>query len=362
MMKRKKDFLIALFFLVICTASVSADTFVIDQPNITYTSTDLDTGTRLMKFRALQSANLINVIRDDSSAAENVEIYLDDNSTGLLSMGNYSARVGNNFTISPPFEIIAGNDYYVGFHNNGSNWNDRRLASAFPDAVAVGSVVNFSHGGYRTLVGVWTKNHTFAFELNALSFSIPGSPPPPEPETNIWNLSGKNVFVTNTSRDVAIGAEVPSQRLHVNGSANITGTMYVGRLGINRPNPTHDLHIGDGTFSALDAGETQFTTSSSREYKQNIVPVHIAVLEKIAKIPVNTYDFKQEYCGVKMSCVDKLGLIAEDFHTVFGRGSDKEINGQEVQMALWLAVQELKAENDRLKDALCLIAPASAVC
>jgi len=33
----------------------------------------------------------------------------------------------------------------------------------------------------------------------------------------------------------------------------------------------------------------------------------------------------------------------------FERGSDKQLNGNEVQMALWLAVQELKAENNELK-------------
>jgi hypothetical protein len=49
---------------------------------------------------------------------------------------------------------------------------------------------------------------------------------------------------------------------------------------------------------------------------------------------------------------DKIGLMAEDFHTVFGRGSDKLINGQEVEMALWLAVQELTAENKGQKQML----------
>ncbi len=44
-----------------------------------------------------------------------------------------------------------------------------------------------------------------------------------------------------------------------------------------------------------------------------------------------------------------MGLIAEDFHVIFERGSDKQLNGNEVQMALWLAVQELKAENNELK-------------
>ncbi|MBU4348502.1 hypothetical protein KJ671_03335 [Patescibacteria group bacterium] len=37
-------------------------------------------------------------------------------------------------------------------------------------------------------------------------------------------------------------------------------------------------------------------------------------------------------------------LIAEDFHVIFERGSDKELNGNEVQMALWLAVQELNTK------------------
>ena len=42
-------------------------------------------------------------------------------------------------------------------------------------------------------------------------------------------------------------------------------------------------------------------------------------------------------------------LIEEDFHVIFERGSDKELNGNEFQMALWLAVQELKQENDGLR-------------
>ena len=47
-----------------------------------------------------------------------------------------------------------------------------------------------------------------------------------------------------------------------------------------------------------------------------------------------------------------MGLIAEDFHTVFGRGDEKYINGQEVQMALWLAVQQLTEKNKELTDRL----------
>ena len=41
--------------------------------------------------------------------------------------------------------------------------------------------------------------------------------------------------------------------------------------------------------------------------------------------------------------------MAEDFHTVFERGSDKQLNSQEVVMALWLAVKQLDKENQQLK-------------
>ena len=73
------------------------------------------------------------------------------------------------------------------------------------------------------------------------------------------------------------------------------------------------------------------------------------MLEKVSNISVNTYDFRPEYCDEDNKCKNKIGLIAEDFHRVFGRGSEKEIRGQEVQMALWLAVQELIKENQQLK-------------
>ena len=108
------------------------------------------------------------------------------------------------------------------------------------------------------------------------------------------------------------------------------------------------MEIGTGVYSEIDAGQAQFTTSSSRDYKENIMPISVPdILDKILNVPVNTFDFKPELCDD--TCKNRMGLIAEDFHTVFERGSDKELNGNEVQMALWLAVQELVKENEKLK-------------
>ncbi len=174
--------------------------------------------------------------------------------------------------------------------------------------------------------------------------------------------SGFLTFFTNQSKGIRFKDDSGKTLVEIIGTSSglASGTVIVGEgdlivikdnVGIGTTSPDHDLEIGTGTFSEIDAGEAQFTTSSSREYKENIVPVHVKdILETISSIPVNTYDFREEYRdGDDEKYKNKLGLIAEDFHTVFRRGSDKEINGQEVQMALWLAVQELKAVNDVLK-------------
>ena len=113
----------------------------------------------------------------------------------------------------------------------------------------------------------------------------------------------------------------------------------------------HDFEIQNGlTGSEIDAGETAFVATSSRTLKENIEPVETGkVLDRVAAVPVVTYDWKKEnFSGSEDSRTDKMGLIAEDFHTIWQRGSDKKIRGQEVQMTLWLAVQELHAENKKL--------------
>jgi hypothetical protein len=121
-----------------------------------------------------------------------------------------------------------------------------------------------------------------------------------------------------------------------------------GNVGIGTATPGSQLVIGSGgTTSSINAGSAQFTVSSSRTFKENIEPVEVPdILKKIEAIPVVTYDFRNN--GPK----DRLGLIAEDFHQVFGRGDDKHIDGQDVQMALWIAVQKLTAENKALTDRL----------
>jgi hypothetical protein len=137
-----------------------------------------------------------------------------------------------------------------------------------------------------------------------------------------------------------------------NGGENLRFTGQAGgRLGIGCAqgigadlvlNAAGGGTCGTGTESTINAGATQFTITSSRTIKENIEPVEIdGILEKISGIGVYRYDF---ISGPE----DSLGLMAEDFHEIFGRGSDKLLDGQEVTMALWLAVRELTERTDHL--------------
>lgn len=160
-----------------------------------------------------------------------------------------------------------------------------------------------------------------------------------------WDIGANNVnfFV----RDVTAGNLYP---FRIRPGAP-SGAMDIGAtgVGINCLFAASDLVIASGggcsnPSSSMNAGDSQFTVASSRTFKENLSRVEVSdVLEKIETIDVYEYDFVN---GPK----DRVGLIAEDFHQIFGRGSEKYINGQEVQMALWLAVKELAAQNKALRE------------
>jgi hypothetical protein len=158
----------------------------------------------------------------------------------------------------------------------------------------------------------------------------------------VWNESGVGYTVQS-------GGSI-RLRTGASSAARMTVTA-AGDVGINCNTPTADFVVFgtsdcSGSGSALTAGATQFVVTSSRTMKENLEPVAVPdLLERIAKVGVYQYDFKT---GAK----DRVGLMAEDFHTVLGRGSDKVIDGNEVQMTLWMAVQQLTEQNKQLQERL----------
>jgi len=190
-----------------------------------------------------------------------------------------------------------------------------------------------------------------------------------------------NSLVIDADNDVGIGVLSPTAKLHLlenglvryrleNSSAGTQwdatndgngdfGISLVGSGGNeleieqdgdigNCGNPDHDFVISTGPGctatprSWIDAGDPGFTTTSSRTFKENLEAVEMPeILDRIREIPVYKYDFVD---GPE----NRIGLMAEDFHEIFHRGSDKELSGYEMQVAMWLAIQELDARHQKL--------------
>lgn len=150
------------------------------------------------------------------------------------------------------------------------------------------------------------------------------------------------------------GIETSSQSLQIkdlsqpfSSQSKISINAQSGDVGIGDPTPDADFDVTrNSTYSHLNAGDATFTVSSSRSLKENIQRVRVDnILEKMANVQVQNYDWRPEvFSGEEDDRTNKIGLIAEDFHTILGRGSDREINTNEVIMVLWMAVQELRQE------------------
>lgn len=143
------------------------------------------------------------------------------------------------------------------------------------------------------------------------------------------------------------------ERFRISGTG--TPNWFSGPISLNcSQNNSHHLmvHAGvnaqgvdctAGAASWIDAGDAAWSFSSSREIKENIVPLEVnGVLSSVESAVVYSYDFID---GPQ----DKIGLMAEDFARVLGTGDGKTIHGGDISMALWLAVQELIRENRELK-------------
>jgi len=113
----------------------------------------------------------------------------------------------------------------------------------------------------------------------------------------------------------------------------------------------------------------EFSFQNERLIQQNVLDFkssYVMLIQNLLLYPVfnddifynhlNYYYFSQ----VKRTTVnlsingtkDNIGLIAEDFYPVLERGDNSKVDGQDVQMALWLATQELIKENSELRKGL----------
>lgn len=286
---------------------------------------------------------------EDSSAGRNVivveagapanSIYVD--STGRIGFRNSGPSLDLHMTTSDTpavrFEQTSAGGFTAQTWDIGAN-----EANFFVRDVTGGSRLSFRiRPGAPTSsidiaasgnVGIGTASPQRLLHLNSTSGNA---------AVQFTNSTAKSWHIANNGNDLNVSETgVADARFFVQAGGNV---------GINCSTPGADLVIASGTgctnpSSSINAGSTQFTVASSRTFKENITPIAVPnVLEKISKVGVYNYDYID---GPK----DRIGLIAEDFHEILGRGDEKYINGGEVQVALWLAVQQLTEQNKALTE------------
>jgi len=185
-------------------------------------------------------------------------------------------------------------------------------------------------------------------------------------------LGNDDITKTLLKGNVSIDATSTTSKLAVNGgrvTIDVDGTFTEG---------DHHLEIKNGaTYSELDAGEAQFTTSSSKKIKENIKPVrskiNLAMIDSVKAVEFNFRFDKivQQFDPGKIAGWDTLtvaqrdkirlawikkevaraqkeankkhvGLIAEDFGKILGRKNAEKINWNEVMMVMWEAIRDLR--------------------
>lgn len=185
-------------------------------------------------------------------------------------------------------------------------------------------------------------------------------------------LGNDNITKTLLKGNVSIDATSTTSKLAVNGgrvTIDVDGTFTEG---------DHHLEISNGaTYSELDAGEAQFTTSSTRKIKENIKPVrskiNLAMMDSVKAVEFNfrfdkivqQFDPKEiagwnsltvaQRDSIRLTWIKKeairaqkeankkhVGLIAEDFGKILGRKNAEKINWNEVTMVMWEAIRDLR--------------------
>jgi hypothetical protein len=212
-------------------------------------------------------------------------------------------------------------------------------------------------GGVGNVIQTLAHNAVIGGGANNTNFApyatIPGG---------LGNAAGANAFAAGT------GAQALNQGSFVwadTSSPNAFSSTNNNSFNIRAAGGVRIATTSSGTIGALlAAGSTSWTTLSDRNAKKNIMPVDcLAVLDKLAHVPVEQWNYKWE----KDSDTPNFGPMAQDFKHAFYPGRDDkgistlEFDGVELAAIQGLnqklnakdvEIQELKQQNETLEKRL----------
>ncbi len=284
-----------------------------------------------------------NKIKGSFVNAMGKELYVD---------GNYATALGSNSIVKGDSAVAIGNDTRGNGHYS----------------VAIGQGAHATHNHSMVLGSgrVTEDSHTHQFVANfrngykfitTRGGNITNWPPATSGQRTQAATSG--VFISPTG-SVGIGYEVPSYKLHVNGTV---------------------------------AGTADFVNTSDRRFKKNFTPIsedEVSALEKILKVNGLYFEWRHdEFPGYKFNKGQDMGVIAQEVEKVFPEAVKRDSKGyRSVAYAKLVApiieaikdlfgmvsenseeidtlnkkVDQLEQENREMKEALCEINPKASFC
>ncbi len=183
--------------------------------------------------------------------------------------------------------------------------------------------------------------------------------------TNITRIEGRQIDLYGYD-DIAIRAgKDPLDDIHF--YADDLQRMIIsnnGNVGIGTTSPGYKLEVNG---SAGKSGGGSWSNSSDIRLK-DIHGDYQKGLQEISKLRPIQFTYKKENVRGLPSDTDEIGFIAQEVQTIFpeavteGEDGYLDFNMHSINVAIINAIQELKAENNALKNIICADHPEAIVC
>ena len=259
-------------------------------------------GTRLMWYpgkAAFRTGYVDGAQWDDASVG--------DGSTAIgfnpVASGGHSTAIGYNVTASGLYSVAIG--------NNSTASGDFSLATGVSTRAA---------GGGSTAMGVNTEaSGTFAIAMGRYA-STTDSGGVALDGTFVWGDNSTGTFVRPTAPNQFVARSAGGARFYSNGAMS-TGVV---------------LAPGGGSWASV----------SDREAKTDFESIDAsAILAKLRGLPITSWRYKDDTSGQRY-----IGPTAQDFHALFGLGTDTAIATLDTDGVTLAAVQALESENSGLRE------------
>jgi len=264
---------------------------------------------------------------------------------------NYSAVIGGHHNIAADAAdaVVGGIGNYVeGLSSVICGGTGNNIDMSFAGIMAG---INDTASGHASFIGAGEDNYTDGHECSIIggySNFVAG---------DYSHIPGgqSDTLGANADYSMAFGRNVYLNTAYRIGYFNST---YWGYLGINRDDNSggiqYPIHVGTNTGNGNGAHLTVggvWTNGSSREFKENFIPIDRADLfSSILRLQINSWNFRE-------SDERHIGPIAEEFVAEFDVGSvradgtreNQYLSAGDVAGVALLGVQELIAENQELR-------------